>query len=228
MESNYSGRLSHVSSQPAMIPSSRSLLSRDKSCRLTHGIQLSPSRWFGGHVQDLFSKLQDRCVVPSPVVSFRPCRCRTWSSSMPQTPPTSTMSLRRRDSGPLAVLQCTLQCPGLAGNEAHRTLDDPIGLSFSHWRSLWHSLTPFLAGLCNLSRQDRIAGSSVVPELIDELRCSLCDPGKLSPFSRNQQSPRHLVCGLMQRVSPKLLPRTSTSFRYWIFGVSANVKYGCL
>ena len=30
VESNYSGRLSHVSSQPAMIPSSRSLLSRDK------------------------------------------------------------------------------------------------------------------------------------------------------------------------------------------------------
>ena len=30
VESNYSGRLSHVSSQPAMIPSSRSMLSRDK------------------------------------------------------------------------------------------------------------------------------------------------------------------------------------------------------
>ena len=30
VESNYSGRLSYVSSQPAMIPSSRALLSRDK------------------------------------------------------------------------------------------------------------------------------------------------------------------------------------------------------
>ena len=30
IESNYSGRLSHVSSQPEMIPSSRALLSRDK------------------------------------------------------------------------------------------------------------------------------------------------------------------------------------------------------
>ena len=30
VESNYCGRLSHVSSQPVMIPSSRSLLSRDK------------------------------------------------------------------------------------------------------------------------------------------------------------------------------------------------------
>ena len=30
VESNYSGRLSHVSSQPVMIPSSRTLLSREK------------------------------------------------------------------------------------------------------------------------------------------------------------------------------------------------------
>ena len=30
IESNYGGRLSHVSSQPAMIPSSRALLKRDK------------------------------------------------------------------------------------------------------------------------------------------------------------------------------------------------------
>ena len=30
VESNYSGKLSHVSSQPAIIPSSRSMLSRDK------------------------------------------------------------------------------------------------------------------------------------------------------------------------------------------------------
>ena len=34
VESNYSGRLSHVSSQPAMIPSSRPLLSRDKRLSL--------------------------------------------------------------------------------------------------------------------------------------------------------------------------------------------------
>ena len=30
VKSNYSGRLSYVSSQPVMIPSSRSMLSRDK------------------------------------------------------------------------------------------------------------------------------------------------------------------------------------------------------
>ena len=54
-----------------------------------------------------------------------------------------------RDSGPYALLQCSLHCPGLACNEPHRTLNDPVGLTFS----LWHSLTPFLAGVCNLSRR---------------------------------------------------------------------------
>ena len=43
VESNYSGRLSHVSSQPAVIPSSRSMLSRDKRLPLdtwnTPGLQ---------------------------------------------------------------------------------------------------------------------------------------------------------------------------------------------
>ena len=43
VESNYSGGLSHVSSQPAMIPSSRSMLSRDKHLPLdtwnTSGLQ---------------------------------------------------------------------------------------------------------------------------------------------------------------------------------------------
>ena len=33
-ESNFGGRLSHVSSQPAIIPSSRSVLSRDKRLHL--------------------------------------------------------------------------------------------------------------------------------------------------------------------------------------------------
>ena len=39
VESNYSGRLSYVSSQPAMIPSSRSMLSRDKTTWNTSGLQ---------------------------------------------------------------------------------------------------------------------------------------------------------------------------------------------
>ena len=43
VESNYSGRLSYVSSQPAMIPSSRSMVSRDKRLPLdtwnTSGLQ---------------------------------------------------------------------------------------------------------------------------------------------------------------------------------------------
>ena len=39
VESNFCGRLSHVSSQPAIIPSSRSLLSRDKRLPLVTGNQ---------------------------------------------------------------------------------------------------------------------------------------------------------------------------------------------
>ena len=35
-------------------------------------------------------------------------------------------------------------------------------------------------------------------------------------------------CGFMQRVSPKLFTRTSTSFLYWIFGASVDIKYGVL
>ena len=42
--SNYSGRLSHVSSQPVMIPSSRALLSRDK--------RLPPDTWNQSGVQE--------------------------------------------------------------------------------------------------------------------------------------------------------------------------------
>ena len=35
-------------------------------------------------------------------------------------------------------------------------------------------------------------------------------------------------CWLMQRVSPKLFTRTSTSFWYWIFGKPVDIKYGIL
>ena len=41
VESNYKGRLSHVSSQLVMIPSSRTFLSHDKDFCLTHGINLN-------------------------------------------------------------------------------------------------------------------------------------------------------------------------------------------
>ena len=44
MESNYSGRLSYVSSQPAMMPSSRSMLSFDK--------RLPPDTWNTSGLQD--------------------------------------------------------------------------------------------------------------------------------------------------------------------------------
>ena len=50
VESNYSGRLSHVSSQPAMIPCSRSMLSRDKRLPLDTWIQTCvQENVFGNH-----------------------------------------------------------------------------------------------------------------------------------------------------------------------------------
>ena len=46
VESKYSGRLSHVSSQLEMIPSSRALLTATKDCRLTHGINMDYRKTF--------------------------------------------------------------------------------------------------------------------------------------------------------------------------------------
>ena len=90
--------------------------------------------------------------------------------------------------------------PGLSSHEPHRTFNDPVGLTFSHWRSIWHSLTPFLAGLCDLSRlcfNCRLVVASecnsVVAKLIDELCCPLRNLGEFNSFSRNQHRPRHLV-----------------------------------
>ena len=59
VESDYGGRLSHVSSQPAVIPSSRSMLSRDRRLPLdrwnTSGLQ---ENVFGNHFTT-FDQLQD-------------------------------------------------------------------------------------------------------------------------------------------------------------------------
>ena len=59
VESNYSGRLSHVSSQPVMIPSSRSLLTRDKRLPLTHGINLDYRKTFFGNQFSAFDSPRD-------------------------------------------------------------------------------------------------------------------------------------------------------------------------
>ena len=66
VESNYSGRLSHSSSQPEMIPSSRSLLSRDTRLPLTYGINLEYRRTFFGN---LFSMLDSPRDLPQRIQS---------------------------------------------------------------------------------------------------------------------------------------------------------------
>ena len=133
----------------------------------------------------------------SEAASSRRYRHRTASSSKQQIPPANTISF---NSVCHAMFQCSLQCSHLTCNEPHSASDDPIGLAFPHWRSLWNSLAPFLACLPNFpcQRFNRwlVVASKrdcVVPELINELRCSLCDPGELRSFPWNQHCPRHLV-----------------------------------
>ena len=59
VESNSSGRLSHVSSQPAMIPSSRSLLSRDKRLPLDAWNQSGLQENVFGHQFSTFDPPKD-------------------------------------------------------------------------------------------------------------------------------------------------------------------------
>ena len=128
-------------------------------------------------------------------VTFRRCRQECSKCHQPAQYPCVG-----RDCGPNAMFQRGLQRSGLASHELHHTLDDTIGLAFSNWWSLRNGLASFLASLCDfprccLNRWLVVAPErdSVVPELADELRCSLCDPGELRSFSWNQHCPRHLV-----------------------------------
>ena len=59
VESNYSGRLSHVSSQPVMIPSSRTLLSREKRLPLDTWNQSGVQENVFGHRFSTFDSPRD-------------------------------------------------------------------------------------------------------------------------------------------------------------------------
>ena len=118
VESNYSGRLSYVSGQPAMISSSRSMLSRDKRLPLdtwsTSGLQekvfgnqfstfdsprdhlpgfhpCTPQRERGSVPQD---DKQNRDTIPMPTSAGRPS---TVSSFMPvECPQNSVVGQQRQ------------------------------------------------------------------------------------------------------------------------------------
>ena len=97
------------------------------------------------------------------------------------------------------MLQYTLRCSGLANHKSHRAFDDSVVMALSHWWSLWHNLTSFLASLCDFPRQclnHRLAVTperdSFVPKLVDEPRCSPCNPGKVSSFFSEPASPTSL------------------------------------
>ena len=88
VESSYSGRLSCVSSQPAMIPSSRSMLSRDKRLPLdtqnTSGLQKNV---FGNQISK-FGSLQDH---PQGV---HPCAAQREQRPVPQATGSGTLFAR--------------------------------------------------------------------------------------------------------------------------------------
>ena len=107
----------------------------------------------------------------------------------------STSQHRILASGGTLLLQRSLQCCGLAGHESHCTLDDPIGLAFSTGGLSGTAWLPSSQACQCLNRRLVVAPDrdSVVPQLVDELRCSLCNPAKFRSFSWNQHRPRHLV-----------------------------------
>ena len=89
MESNYSGRWSYVSSQPAMIPSSRSMLSRDKRLPLdtwnTSGLQ---ENVFGSGTPFMRDDKPSKDTIPMPTFARRPS---TMSSTIPVDLPQNSM-----------------------------------------------------------------------------------------------------------------------------------------
>ena len=99
VESNHGGRLSYVSSQPAMIPSSRSMLSRDKRMPLdtwnTSGLQ---ENVFGNQFSTFDSPRDHHQGIPS-------CAPHRERGSVPQTTGSGTLVARddkqSRDTSPI-------------------------------------------------------------------------------------------------------------------------------
>ena len=92
MESNYSGRLSYGSSQPAMIPSSRSVLSRDKRVALDTWNQSGLQENVSGNQFSMFDSFRDHRQ------EIHPCAPRRERGSVPQA--TGTEILFARDDRP--------------------------------------------------------------------------------------------------------------------------------
>ena len=78
VESNYSGRLPYVSSQPAMIPSSRFMLSRDKRLPLDTGNTAGLKESVFGNQFSTFDSLRDH------LPGIHPCTPQRERGSVPQ------------------------------------------------------------------------------------------------------------------------------------------------
>ena len=88
VESNHGGRLSHVSSQPAMIPSSRSMLSRDKRLPLDPWNTPGPQENVFGNQLSTFDSPRDH---PQGIHACAPQRER---GSVPQAAGLETLFAR--------------------------------------------------------------------------------------------------------------------------------------
>ena len=117
VESNSSGRLSHVSSQPAMIPSSRSMLSRDKRLTLdtwnTSGLQ---ENVFGNQFSTFDSPRDHHQGI-------HPCATQRERGSVPQA--TGTGKLFTRDD---KQNRGTLPMPTFAGRPSTMSSTIPVEL----------------------------------------------------------------------------------------------------
>ena len=125
----------------------------------------------GGLLQDLLSKFHEQCVVLSSMQSVQRCLSVTTNVTLVHQ---VCGKFHQPAQYPYTMFQRSVWSSGLARHE-HRTLDDPIGppnggLS----RTVW-----LLAPECE----------SVVPKLVDELRCSLSNSGKCRSSSWNQHRP---------------------------------------
>ena len=127
-ESNYSGRLSHVSSPPAMIPSSRSMLSRDK--------RLPRDAWNTSGIQEnvfchQFSTFDSTQDHPQ---GIHPCATQRERGTVPQAAGSETTFARddKQNRG-------TIPMPTFAGRPS--TVSSTIPVDFPQTSMVWPAET---------------------------------------------------------------------------------------
>ena len=117
-----------------------------------------------------------------------------------------------RDAGPNAMLQRSLQCSGPATSPTAQSM---IPLDW-HWWSLRDGLASLLANLWDFprrcpNRRLHVAPGRdfVVPKLVDEPRCSPCNPKKFRSFLGTSNA--HVILSLRSRMTSTAVTCSSDS-----------------